>query len=473
MRLPGKSLAKLFFSVPKLLEKHNPVHWLCAQKRPFDGFIHMMQKYYDSNKDNNDSNQPSSQTTSTTISTTPHCTQTLLLRDYLIVVDDDTWLNLDLIVPQLTMSSPSTDAPTVVAGCMIYTSQFIPYFSFPYGGFGIFLSRPALERLFQPLHCHAKWWPTYATDDQNNNNNNTTTTDWSSLLLSSMNNRKNNNKNTTTSFTNTLLLDDPDRFEELACRRIWQNGIGERDVYRQEDGQTLAELMHAYVVAKDYANVRDWNQSAGFCLHSDMAWGYFLNYYFLAQPPPPAKNSHDNHNYNHNNPMLPQEKEEESWSMPNVGPKGVGRKPRRRKQQKQQQRVRKLLQQGHEREEEEQQQQRSEPWSFPHGLVGYNQISTAHLYDLGSEQGQCRNGNDARPAPPPPPPPTTTTTDKHDKHNKNNQQEQQQQQNKPPSTNGDAHCTIKSHICHRITPQHMHFLHAQQQGQRQQQREPS
>ncbi|KAL7579650.1 hypothetical protein ACA910_021802 [Epithemia clementina (nom. ined.)] len=56
---------------------------------------------------------------------------------------------------------------------------------------------------------------------------------------------------------------------------------------------------------------------------------------------------------------------------------------------------------------------------------------------------------------------------------KNNQQEQQQQQNKPPSTNAGAPCSIKSHICHRITPQHMHFLHAQQQGIRQQQREPS
>ena len=114
-----------------------------------------------------------------------------------------------------------------------------------------------------------------------------------------------------------------------------------------------------------------------------MAWGYFLNYYHIAQQPgePPVQ----------------------SLVLATAGddPDAVKKK---------------------------EQLVASTDWSsIPNRLVGYNETSIARQYATGSERGQCLHSND----------PGSETGNQ----------------------SGNLQCTVDAHICHRITPQHMHSLH--------------
>ena len=95
-------------------QKKNPVGWMCAQARPASAFLQLMQNTY---------NQTNNQTNHTAF------------PDYLIIMDDDTYYNMELVSSYLQNNDPNV--PKAIAGCMVRGDQY----SIPFGGFGLILSR--------------------------------------------------------------------------------------------------------------------------------------------------------------------------------------------------------------------------------------------------------------------------------------------------------------------------------------------
>lgn len=197
-----------------LLKKSNPPGWMCAQKRPADGFYAVLSSYKDTGKS---------------------------LPDYLFIIDDDTYVNMNEVSPFLQTAYPVQEA-YAVAGCMIRSRIYEHNFTIPFGGWGTILSRPAIENFQKPLFCKPYQY---------------------------------NSKNV------TLTTASGDDFTSLACWRLSQDPIGEASVF--VEGMSVAELMHAYVKHFFYTEILHWNAtSVGFCMHSDWVWGYFVNFYHVA-----------------------------------------------------------------------------------------------------------------------------------------------------------------------------------------------
>ena len=220
-------ISKLFFTYEQLMRKANPVGWLCAQKRPFDGFYNMIKKLYHYQPLYLQQRPSSNEQGAPKVKVNAH------LPDYLIVMDNDSWLNLDQILGFFPHHYPPKSRQ-VVAGCRIMTTRHMFGFLFPYGGYGIMFNRKALERMLQPLNC---------------GNLSTTTTELDNFEKA----------------PDSWAKDEDAHFEEMACWRLSLNGIGERALFR--NGMSVADLMHAYVVDQEYRNVREWNDKPGFCMH--------------------------------------------------------------------------------------------------------------------------------------------------------------------------------------------------------------
>ncbi|KAL7579646.1 hypothetical protein ACA910_021798 [Epithemia clementina (nom. ined.)] len=263
-------LAERFIRPDKLKSKAHPGGWLCAQKRPLDAFLNMAQKYHYYDDDGDSKNDDKFR----------H------MPDYLLILDDDAWVNLDHVVEYFASSSSALpnsswttnnpprprQLPRVVAGCLIVMNDSLQ-FTMPHGGFGLLWNREALQRLLQPLFCH-------------HHNNHTTATATADAM--NPNNPMAKNPASTrvqqpSSFNHDA--DEENVFEQWACWRLQQNSIGELPLFR--NGMSIANLMQAYLHNQPYHQIRHWNNnSIGNCLHSDTAWGYFVNYYHLATQPP-------------------------------------------------------------------------------------------------------------------------------------------------------------------------------------------
>ena len=173
--------------------------WMCAQKRPIDGLRLVLEKYKNE-----------------------------ALPSYLIIVDDDSYFNMNAIVNTL-QHSYSEDELHVLSG-FIFNFPKELHFTFPYGGFGSILTRKAIGNLIRPIRCDAS---------------------------------------------------EPDGFTRMACWRLSQNHVGEQQHFRE--GMSVADLMYAYSMELRFADVDRWNWH-GFCFHSDHALGYFIAYYHVAVP---------------------------------------------------------------------------------------------------------------------------------------------------------------------------------------------
>jgi hypothetical protein len=179
-----------------LATKKNPGGWLCAQRRASDGLYRLLQLY-----------------------------KTQPIPDYVILMDDDTFVDLSAVSDYLTAVYDSNDA-TVMVGCLIRFVLTLTNFAIPWGGWGTILSRGAIQNLLRPINCN------YIQDD----------------------------------------------FEQNACDRLDQNLFDEQR-YWQTD-MTVMDLINAYVMTNRYSDYQKWSESKGsFCVHSDWVWGYFFNYY--------------------------------------------------------------------------------------------------------------------------------------------------------------------------------------------------
>ena len=213
------------FANPEWLQrtKKSPVGWMCAQKRPMAGFGKALQTY---RQNSNDTKQP----------------QQLDLPDFLVIMDDDTYYNMESVVQglkEIQEDHPLSDGGLggfVVAGCLIRSKLKRFRWSFPFGGWGTIFSRDALEAMLQPLHC----------GDLHDSNS--------------------------TSFiqeTPTSKDTDASFYSSLFCPKLMKDRIGELKVYR--DGMSLADLMYRYVMREPYTDHANWD--VGVCLHSDWVWG--------------------------------------------------------------------------------------------------------------------------------------------------------------------------------------------------------
>jgi len=177
--------------------KEHPAGWLCAQKRA----LRVLYEW--------------------------HATATDL-PDYLILIDDDTYMDIAQVTEYLETVYQRND-PVVMAGCLIrFTDP--DGLTLPWGGWGTILSKATLERLQTPLSCQAPA---------------------------------------------TL-------FAQESCAQLERNGFYEKQYF--QDSMSLLDLMHAYSTQQSFVNHAQWNDTSNFCMHSDWLWGYFFNYYPVAMP---------------------------------------------------------------------------------------------------------------------------------------------------------------------------------------------
>ena len=179
-----------FFGFNRLVkEKKNPVGWLCAQKRPMDGLYKVLSRYsYDSPE----------------------------LPDYVLMMDDDTWFNMDKLLPVLKskLADPNS-IPAVVAGCLIslhYPNIGDTRMQYPWGGFGTIINRATIVNMLRPIECTSR--------------------------------------------------------DKDLCDWIAQDRLMEYQVFQQDTTMSLLELMYRYTFYQPYADVENWKE-VGYCFHSD------------------------------------------------------------------------------------------------------------------------------------------------------------------------------------------------------------
>jgi hypothetical protein len=150
------------------------------------------------------------------------------IPDYLFLVDDDTYINTEALISELLKDFPVED-PLAVAGCNF---SFLRQtgFTFPYRGLGTFLTKAAVQRLIQPFYCDGR---------------------------------------------------EGDEFSNRACERLTENAMGEKQFYKL--GMSVADLMQAYSSGLPFTGVESWTDT-GYCMHSDHALAYFVNFYYIPVP---------------------------------------------------------------------------------------------------------------------------------------------------------------------------------------------
>ena len=187
--------------------KKNAAGWLCAQRRFVSSFTKLVDMY------------------------TPQT-----LPDYLIIADDDTYINMEHIEEYLIRQParleqrglnqddgivPSHNTPVVFTGCKVRYPTHQISFTNPFGGFGTFLSKGSLKRWTQPLYCNDT-----ANDYENN-------------------------------ICHKLLRKSEHAYPSAT--------VGEERYYAT--GDSLNDIFDKYV-----------RLEKTFCLHSDWALGYIVNF---------------------------------------------------------------------------------------------------------------------------------------------------------------------------------------------------
>ena len=239
-----------------LERKENPTGWLCAQKRAANGLVRMFQQHYGYEEEGSVLKNNSTETSD------------LLLPDFLILMDDDTFMDLTSITEYLAAVYSDPNEALFMAGCLIQFRQ--ENMTIPWGGWGTILSRGALRNLLLPIVCPPTFSNKVSQGDENDGD----------IYL----------------------------FRQNACRRLQENQMYEAQYFR--NGMTLLDLIHSFVTSNSVADYHDWNQETNFCgkacvmyrrlgllrssplpllfltdtcrfltVHSDWIWGYFFNYY--------------------------------------------------------------------------------------------------------------------------------------------------------------------------------------------------
>jgi hypothetical protein len=120
-----------FARVPFLKKKASPHGWMCAQTRPSHGLGKVLKHYRSMSQqypgETATDNQPGAEK------------GRQVLPDYLIVIDDDTFINVPMVQEYLSTFDPNT--PRAIAGCLVRSPISRVNFTIPFGGFGMIFSR--------------------------------------------------------------------------------------------------------------------------------------------------------------------------------------------------------------------------------------------------------------------------------------------------------------------------------------------
>ena len=252
-------LRQLLFR-PKRGDNHERnIGWLCAQQRPVDGLRIILDQYRQLVRPQPrppHMNHPQNGSGHNDTATTAHESINDVLPDYLIFMDDDTYIHMDNLLDTLVEGYPAHEIQ-VLSGCVYHKPR--PFLAFPWGGYGTILSRAALQRFFQPIHCPNTTTGSATFHDDSSNNSDGT-------------------------------------FAEYVCWRIHQhNYINESLFFR--NGMSVADLMITFMQQYSFSKINEWNnRTFGYCFHSDHTLGYFLNFYFITTrdlPPFPLSSSDD------------------------------------------------------------------------------------------------------------------------------------------------------------------------------------
>lgn len=189
-----------------LVKKDNPVGWMCAQRRFARGLAKVLQRYRELPE---------------------------RMPDYLLLVNDDTYVNLELMLSQ-EFQGRDSGKPYVGAGCRIRYEYHAegPLTTFAFGGFGQFFARGSLERLIRPIYCST------SAGDENSSED----------------------------------------FSTRVCNRLREDLIDEQQYFR--DGMSVSDLMDARARAEAYRKFQDWE--AGFCFHGDHYLATILHLYGIS-----------------------------------------------------------------------------------------------------------------------------------------------------------------------------------------------
>jgi hypothetical protein len=200
----------------------NDTGWMCAQKRPIDGIYSVLQQY--------------AKHTTSTLDTFASNNTGQTLPKYLIILDDDTYINITYISDILSKKY-AFDKPHMVTGCLHRFTESI-LFQYPFGGYSSILTRKVIENLIRPIHCY----------DNSVGRGNVANIG----------------------------------FNRKACWRLSQNLIGEQSYY--QDGMSVLDLMYAFSSNLSFTKVEEWTNRTGYCFHSDHALGYFFGFYYIGVP---------------------------------------------------------------------------------------------------------------------------------------------------------------------------------------------
>lgn len=110
------------------MDRSKDIKWICAQRRLGRALGWLQHQYGDSFE--------------------------IELPDAMVLVDDDTFLDMDQVKNHLLSSS--NNAPLASAGCLFDRGSSIP-FPFAYGGFGTFISKDAMKKLVRPVNCEESY----------------------------------------------------------------------------------------------------------------------------------------------------------------------------------------------------------------------------------------------------------------------------------------------------------------------------
>ena len=92
-------------------KKANPVGWMCAIPRPFVALYNHLKQCKDD------------------------------LPDYLVILDDDSYYEMEGLLQYLDKMDYTPDKPLALAGCRVRAPFHIVNFTFPFGGFGLVQSK--------------------------------------------------------------------------------------------------------------------------------------------------------------------------------------------------------------------------------------------------------------------------------------------------------------------------------------------
>jgi len=127
----------------------------------------------------------------------------IVLPDYLLIVDDDTYIDLDVFEEKIRRFQGNSDGSAqVFASCLFRENGYIKW-PFAFGGFGTFLSKASIQQLIRPIYC----------------------------------------KNV-------------DETDKDVCESVRLGRIGERQLFRE--GMSIAELFHNYSSLKMFCLHSDW-----------------------------------------------------------------------------------------------------------------------------------------------------------------------------------------------------------------------